>query len=207
MMKKCKKLMAAVCTASMLITIPGMSVLADGMAEEELIITEIEDPGEMLKPADFLSEDATDDADMHVVEIISSDEAVEDVGEGPVQVGDGVTAMFDRLTGAVEFTSQDGELWHNWVDKLGVDKNRIKSIKVASGTVHLPADISRLFSGCSSLKSLDLSNFDSSNVTDMSYMFEYCGNLTNLDLSNFDTSKVTNMYVMFCCCESLTNLN
>ena len=44
--------------------------------------------------------------------------------------------------------------------------------------------------------SLDLSSFDTSNVTDMSYMFAG-SQATSLDLSSFDTSKVTNMSSMF----------
>lgn len=46
-------------------------------------------------------------------------------------------------------------------------------------------------------ETLDLSNFDTSNVTDMSYMFYYNGKLKNANLSNFDTSKVKNMSYMF----------
>jgi pilin isopeptide linkage protein len=44
--------------------------------------------------------------------------------------------------------------------------------------------------------SIDLSNFDTSNVTDMRYMFRN-SQATSLNLSNFDTSNVTNMYSMF----------
>ena len=43
---------------------------------------------------------------------------------------------------------------------------------------------------------LDLSNFDTSNVTNMSGMF-YQSKATTLDVSTFDTSKVTNMNGMF----------
>jgi surface protein len=43
---------------------------------------------------------------------------------------------------------------------------------------------------------LDLSSFDTSNVTAMDYMFYGCS-ATTLDLSSFDTSKVTNMTNMF----------
>ena len=43
---------------------------------------------------------------------------------------------------------------------------------------------------------LDLSNFDTSNVTNMSSMFSY-SKATTLDVSNFDTSNVTNMSSMF----------
>ena len=44
--------------------------------------------------------------------------------------------------------------------------------------------------------SLDLSNFDTSNVTNMDTMF-YDSKATTLDLSSFDTSKVTDMGWMF----------
>lgn len=49
-----------------------------------------------------------------------------------------------------------------------------------------------------SLTSLDLSNWDVSNVTNMSYMFAGQSQLTKLgDLSHWNTSKVTNMSGMF----------
>ena len=58
-----------------------------------------------------------------------------------------------------------------------------------------------MFEYCSNLKELDLSNFNTSNVTDMSRMFSgwFHGNgaLTAVDASNFDISKVTTMESMF----------
>ena len=54
---------------------------------------------------------------------------------------------------------------------------------------------------------VDLSNFDTSQVTTMNQMFNSMEKLTSLDLSNFDTSKVTNMYAMFSDMRSLTTLN
>ena len=42
---------------------------------------------------------------------------------------------------------------------------------------------------------LDLSNFDTSQVTDMQFMFSGMSSLTTLDLSNFDTSQVTDMKI------------
>ena len=57
-----------------------------------------------------------------------------------------------------------------------------------------------MFDGCR-IKSLDLSTFDTSNVTDMSKMFYEC-ETQSLNLSTFDTSKVTNMYLMFYRCQA-----
>ena len=64
-----------------------------------------------------------------------------------------------------------------------------------------------MFNGCSSLQTLDVSNFDTSMVTNMNNMFHSCSNLTTLDVSNFDTSKVTTMTSMFRNCSGLTTLD
>jgi surface protein len=64
-----------------------------------------------------------------------------------------------------------------------------------------------MFEELSSLTSLDLSHFDTSNVTKMESMFYGMNSLTNLDVSNFDTSKATNMSYMFSGTSKLTNLD
>ena len=68
-------------------------------------------------------------------------------------------------------------------------------------------DMGLMFSHMSSLTTLNLSNFDTSKVTKMYHMFSHMSNLTTLNLSNFDTSNVTNMYSMFSHMPSLTTLN
>jgi len=68
-------------------------------------------------------------------------------------------------------------------------------------------DYKEYFEGCINLKDLNISSFDTRNVTNMSYMFADCKNLQNLNLSSFDTKNVTNMMSMFYCCENLKNLN
>ena len=55
--------------------------------------------------------------------------------------------------------------------------------------------------------SIDLSNFDTHNITNMSCMFDNCSNLSYLNLSKFDTSNVTNMKAMFWNCENLKELD
>ena len=47
-----------------------------------------------------------------------------------------------------------------------------------------------LFYNCSSLTNLDLSNFNTQNVTKIQCMFYGCSSLTNLNLSNFNTQKL-----------------
>ena len=95
-------------------------------------------------------------------------------------------------------------------------------------------NLERIFQGCSDLISLDLTNFDTTNITSMGYMFNKCHKLKEikginkfntskvnnmrtmfqeckeieyLDLSNFDTSNVTDMGWMFCNCNNLKSLN
>ena len=48
----------------------------------------------------------------------------------------------------------------------------------------------------SNISTLNLSSFDTSNVTNMAVMFE-AANIPTLDLSSFDTSSVTDMGSMF----------
>ena len=64
-----------------------------------------------------------------------------------------------------------------------------------------------MFAGCSSLTSLDLSNFNTSKVTDMRGLFAGCKNLRSLNISSFNTSNVQHMDAMFKGCSSLTSLD
>ena len=67
-------------------------------------------------------------------------------------------------------------------------------------------DLSSMFSYCSSLTSINLSNFNTNNVTNMSYMFYCCKSLTSLDISNLNCEKIketTYLDKMFENCNSL----
>ena len=68
-------------------------------------------------------------------------------------------------------------------------------------------NMSYMFSGCSSLTSLDLSSFNTSNVTYMHQMFYGCSSLRELDLSNFNLINCTNADRLFEGCTSLTTIN
>ena len=64
-----------------------------------------------------------------------------------------------------------------------------------------------MFWACYNLIDIDLSNFNTQNVTNMKSMFCYCKNLTNINLSNMNTQNVTNMSEMFGECNNLININ
>ena len=98
------------------------------------------------------------------------------------------------------------KLWLNPIDKTAY-------YYAEPEKVYLNADSSLMFFlwyGEQKIKNfleLDLSGFNTSNVTNMSQMFARMSNLTTLDLSNFDTSKVTNMSYMFGNMYNLTTIN
>ena len=68
-------------------------------------------------------------------------------------------------------------------------------------------DMSEMFYRCRKLTSLDVSSFNTSNVKDIGQMFADCTFLQSLDVSGFDTSNVTSMYRMFFRCIHVQNLD
>ena len=64
-----------------------------------------------------------------------------------------------------------------------------------------------MFYMMNSLKNINVSNFNTSKVTDMNSMFDQTGVIEELNLSNFDTSNVTDMKWMFFGLNKLKKLN
>ena len=107
--------------------------------------------------------------------------------------------VFD--TTFVEAHPTSTKAWFRDMEKL----TSLSGIKYLN--TDLVTDMSRMFMGCRSLTSLDLSNFNTGNVTNLMCMFQYCSQLTSLDLSSFNTENVTDMEGMFSDCRSLTSLD
>ena len=72
---------------------------------------------------------------------------------------------------------------------------------------HRFAEIIAMFNYCKNIKSLDLSNFDTSSVKTMQSMFQSCTNLESLNISSFNTENVYNMSYMFYGCKALTDID
>lgn len=67
-------------------------------------------------------------------------------------------------------------------------------------------NISYMFHRISSLKSVDISNFNTEKITDMRYMFSDCTKLiTLIGFENINTDNVENMSNMFYGCQNLSN--
>ena len=64
-----------------------------------------------------------------------------------------------------------------------------------------------MFYNCDGLTTLDVSGWDTSNISDMGYMFRTCNNITSITgLNNWNTSHVVNMAYMFEDCLQMTSL-
>lgn len=153
MKKTWKKLLAAGCALSMLMTVPGVTVLADGPKEEVVVSVAGEQALDVdeymdneLREEEEPAEDILADKDLFFderVDALIADEETVNVRE--YTVGDGVTAILDKETGVLEFYSSDGTLWKDWLEKSGLNTEEIISIRVALGTVYLPEDSSYIF--------------------------------------------------------------
>ena len=77
----------------------------------------------------------------------------------------------------------------------------------ASCKDHTSTSLSYLFSGFNSLKTINnIDNLKTEGVTDMNRMFTGCSSLQSLDLSSFNTASVTSMNSMFRGCSNLENI-
>ena len=84
---------------------------------------------------------------------------------------------------------------------------RLMYLDVSSFDTSNVTNMMFMFGGCLSLMNLDLSKFNTNNVTNMMGMFNKCISLTKLDLSSFNTEKVTNMMSMFTQCRQIEELD
>ena len=83
----------------------------------------------------------------------------------------------------------------------------LETIDLSTFNTENVTNMNSMFSCCYELDNLDLSTFDTENVMDMSIMFSYCNSLKGLDLSNFNTYNLTDMVQMFYSCDSLSTLD
>jgi len=69
-------------------------------------------------------------------------------------------------------------------------------------------NMSYMFYNCTSLTTLDLSDWDTSSVTWMASMFMYCNRLTTIiGIEDWDTSSLTSVLGMFCNCPAYNTLD
>ena len=117
----------------------------------------------------------------------------------------------------LEAKNMNKNIFENYMD-IYIDNKKIQfdykykskekgEIKVKFIFNKLLTSTSSMFRNCSSLKSIDLSSFNTSNVNNMRCMFDGCSSLQSIDLSSFNTSNVKDMRSMFDGCSSLKKEN
>ena len=105
-------------------------------------------------------------------------------------------------TGAYELN--EGQSNPKWFDQ----KEKIKKVVFdASFANARPTTCYYWFAVCSNLTTIEgIEYLNTEKVTDMNSMFFHCSSLTSLDLSNFNTANVTDMGYMFNGCSALTTI-
>ena len=94
-----------------------------------------------------------------------------------------------------------------WVVPSSEDTSKYDLYIGAKGKVIANENSGYVFYDFRGVKEINFdNNYDTSNAIDMSRMFLNCTSLTELDLTSFDTSNVTSMYAMFCMWDSVLNL-
>lgn len=109
------------------------------------------------------------------------------------------TVVFDK-----SFASASPTTCRSWFNGF-LQLTEIKGIKNLN-TSNV-SDMSKMFAGCSKLKSVDLTYMNLQNVEDMNNMFYYCLALKTVYLKGLNTYKVKNMNSMFELCTSLEYLD
>lgn len=120
------------------------------------------------------------------------------------------TCWFAKLPNMKTIQNAESHLDTSKVTNMGLmfyDCSSLSSLDLSEFNTSKVTNMSGMFQRCSALTSLDLSGFNTSDVTNMSYMFNHCSLLTSLDVSKFNTSNVTSMHTMFQSCSNLTLLN
>ena len=119
----------------------------------------------------------------------------------------------DEIKTSYNLTQTENEVKLIWYTKLRHTAclfshcSKINEIDLSNFDSSEITTVSGMFRDCTSLTSVNFNNFDVSKVKDMSYMFYKCYRLNNIDLSKFDTSQVTRMDCMFRDCNVLSYLN
>ena len=116
---------------------------------------------------------------------------------------DGTSANVTKVVFNSSFTNARPQTTYRWFSDMSglVSITGIKYLKTSEVTM-----MNYMFSGCG-LESIDLTTFNTGNVTTLANMFYNCTKLTSVDLSSFDTEKVTSMSMMFSGCTALTKID
>ena len=83
----------------------------------------------------------------------------------------------------------------------------LRSLDVSNWDTSRMSSASYMFSGSLSLQSIDVGNWNTGLLTDASYMFLECPSLKCIDVSSWDTKEIREAYCMFMNCQALTSID
>ena len=128
---------------------------------------------------------------------------------GPVKAGKSLKSLFSSWFALLSIERLDYLDTSQVTDMSYMFTNctGLQTLDVSNFDTSQVTNMSMMFYNCRGLQTLDVSNFETSQVTDMSYMFDACSGLQTLDVSNFETSQVTDMSSMFDACSGLQTLD
>ena len=86
------------------------------------------------------------------------------------------------------------------------NRKAVNKIKLNWGGA-CPSNLSTLFSECSNITNIDVSGWDTSEVTSVANIFSNCANLTEVNLSGWDTSGIKTLNRMFAGCTKLSHVD
>ena len=90
---------------------------------------------------------------------------------------------------------------------LAFNNSGLKQINVSNWDTSNVTNMSNIFSRCELLTSIDVSKWNTSKVTNMEGMFVGCNLLASVDVNKWNTSKVTDMASMFSGCGTLRSID
>lgn len=107
------------------------------------------------------------------------------------------------------FTEKTAKGFANTTSFFGMftDCTSLESIDCSNWDTSKVSDFRGMFYGCSSLKSVNASGLNTSSATDLGLMFYGCQSLTAVDLANWKVQNVTNLSGMFYNCKVLADVD
>ena len=224
-----KRLLAALCTAMLLMTTPGVAVLADESISDETVAVQVEETTdtseseEVIADVSVTEENTLNESEQEEVinETSISEEGVEEIEDTSdaeeiqahdISVVEETSVLDEDSTEIIDEVVGEGDAQTFIVgDGVKADYNE------TSGTVIFYSNGGTLSKNWKSIISQSFDNFctikasDTSGTImmpeDSSGMFQGLSSLSSIDLRKFDTSKVTNMSEMFCACKKLKSLD
>lgn len=119
-------------------------------------------------------------------------------------------SMFSGCNSVTEIRNLDRLDPRNVVDssRMFYQCRQLRSLDFGDWSSNKSSDMSQMFYGCSSLKTIHgTAGLVTAHATTMRSMFQTCSSLTSLDMSGWDTSNVTNMFWTFMSCGALADVN